>query len=116
MKEKNEFIVSIRCTAIRICVTHTYEGQCANSICSLSNNVFFNFFFYGKYESGHSASEQKIEEAVVNDVMSVRAVLEARTLPASGHRVACDKRQSYKTSESGVFFNQQLSRTVQPIR
>lgn len=77
---------------------------------------FFIFFFYGKYESGHSASEQKIEEAVVNDVMSVRAVLEARTLPASGHRVACDKRQSYKTFESGVFFNQQLSRTVQPIR
>lgn len=77
---------------------------------------FLFFFFYGKYESGHSASEQKIEEAVVNDVMSVRAVLEARTLPASGHRVACDKRQSYKTFESGVFFNQQLSRTVQPIR
>lgn len=81
--------MSICCTAIRICVTHTYEGQCANSICSLSNDVFF--FFFGKYESGHSASEQKIEEAVVNDVMSVRMVHEARTLPASGHRVACDR-------------------------
>lgn len=55
------------------------------------SQMMFFFFFFGKYESGHSASEQKIEEAVVNDVMSVRMVLEARTLPASGHRVACDR-------------------------
>ena len=78
--------------------------------------LFFFFFFFGKYESGHGASEQKAEEAVVNDVMSVRVALEARPLPASEHRVAYDKWQSYETSESGVFYNQQLSRTGQPIR
>lgn len=68
--------------------------------------VHYEIVFFCKYDLCYCVCKQDIGEALVNDVMSVRVVPEARTMSASGHTIAYDEWQSYKTNDCGLIFNQ----------
>lgn len=56
-----------------------------------SEFVHSEIMCFGKYDSHYCVCKQETEKAVVNDVMSVRVLLEARILSTSGHTLAYDK-------------------------
>lgn len=102
MKKKKKGIVLFLFLCDDLC--HTYLWGTTYKL-----NLFTLKLCFSKYDSPLCvcvcARKQETEEYIVNDVMSVRVLLEARMLSTRGHKAADDKWQSHNTNTSGLIFH-----------